>query len=176
MFLLKKISTFSYRTYSDQENDFNICFKNKIRGLIEKNIKCKTALIHGLNLSSEIPFCPNASVSKQMLSAIVDTFMREMQHFEELGCPMPCSLSPYKAELMLNHENAMELYTGLKNSQHFLLYLYYYSMESEVDSESLIIDFTNLIASVGGNLGLFLGFSCLTVYWLLLDLLKKKLK
>jgi hypothetical protein len=45
-----------------------------------------------------------------------------------------------------------------------------------VHTESLIVDVSNLIASIGGNLGLFLGISCLSLFLVLVDILGSKLK
>ena len=58
----------------------------------------------------------------------------------------------------------------------FWLYLYYDSLETEVKTESLIMDFPNLVAAIGGNLGLFLGFSCLSIFIVTIDFIKEKLK
>ena len=39
--------------------------------------------------------------------------------------------------------------------------LYFSKMEVEESSEVLIYDFPNIVAAVGGSLGLFLGISCM---------------
>ncbi len=40
------------------------------------------------------------------------------------------------------------------------VYLFYHSMLAEQKREAYIYDLGNLMTSLGGNLGLFLGFSC----------------
>ena len=103
-------------------------------------------------------------------------FFRGMQDFDRIGCPLPCSYSNYLADVVYQHKNAYELYTGNKYPNYFLLYYYYLSLDTVVSSESLIVDLANLIANVGGNLGLFLGFSCLSVYIAFLDFLQRKMQ
>jgi hypothetical protein len=52
--------------------------------------------------------------------------------------------------------------------------LFYESGLTEIKSESFLVDFGVLVSSVGGNLGLFLGFSCYTTFAMILDYLFKK--
>jgi hypothetical protein len=44
-------------------------------------------------------------------------------------------------------------------------------MDVEKQVESLIYDAGNFFAAVGGNLGLFLGFSCLSIIFATIDFL-----
>jgi hypothetical protein len=94
----------------------------------------------------------------------------------EYGCPLPCSLSSYKATLQYTHKNAMELFTGIKVDNEFWMYYYYDSMETEINTESLIVDMSNLIGAIGGNMGLFLGFSFLSLFLFTLDFIHEKIK
>lgn len=42
-----------------------------------------------------------------------------------------------------------------------MLYMFFETADTLVSEEYLIYDLNNIVASVGGSLGLFLGFSCL---------------
>ena len=99
-----------------------------------------------------------------------------MQNLDEFGCPLPCSHFTYSINLVRQHKNAFELFTGENRTEDYHLYFYYSSLESDVESENLIVDFPNLVANIGGYLGLLLGFSCLTIYLSVLDLAKAKIK
>ena len=70
----------------------------------------------------------------------------------------------------------MELYTGQKVNEEFWMYYYYETMETEINTESLIVDMSNLIGAIGGNMGLFLGFSFLSIFVFTLDLIQSKIK
>ena len=49
----------------------------------------------------------------------------------------------------------------VKGSRSSVMYLYFTEMEVEAREEVLLYDMGNIVAAVGGSLGLFLGFSCL---------------
>jgi hypothetical protein len=78
--------------------------------------------------------------------------------------------------LVYQHKNGFELFAGEPMSKDFMIYFYFTSLETLVSSESLIVDFSDLIATIGGNLGLFLGFSCLSIYIHFLEILQKKIQ
>ena len=70
----------------------------------------------------------------------------------------------------------MELYTSNKINEDFWLFYYYETMETEINNEMLIVDVSNLIGAIGGNMGLFLGFSFLSIFVFSLDFIHAKIK
>ena len=60
-----------------------------------------------------------------------------------------------------NVENEIENYRNL--------YLYYGTTDVKVSTTSELIDFSTFISNVGGNLGLFLGFSVLGTFFFIYD-------
>ncbi len=54
---------------------------------------------------------------------------------------------------------------------YYSLFVSFSSMDVEKQVESLIYDAGNFFAAVGGNLGLFLGFSCLSIIFATIDFL-----
>ena len=85
------------------------------------------------------------------------------------GCPIPCSEISYVATLSFFHENSRLDPTGKKILSEidfsFGIYLFYETMMVEEHLETLIYDVGEFLAAGGGNLGLMLGFSCLSVLW-----------
>jgi len=57
-------------------------------------------------------------------------------------------------------------------NNYYALVIYYETFDVEEHVESLVYDAGNFLISVGGNLGLFLGFSCLSVLFALINVLK----
>lgn len=55
------------------------------------------------------------------------------------------------------------------------VYIFFESPITEIKSETFLVDFGVLISSVGGNLGLFLGFSFYATLAVLVDMIFKKL-
>ena len=166
----------SHRLYSEGDKNFNDCFGDNIRKLFKDKLACKSALINGINLSSKVPMCSDNETSRNITSDAIEIFVSRMQNLDEFGCPLPCSHFTYSINLVRQHKNAFELFTGENRTEDYHLFFYYSSLESDVESENLIVDFPNLVANIGGYLGLLLGFSCLTIYLSVLDLAKAKIK
>jgi hypothetical protein len=61
-------------------------------------------------------------------------------------------------------------------NSYYALVIYYETFDVEEHVESLVYDAGNLLISIGGNLGLFLGFSCLSVLFALINLFTKNWK
>jgi hypothetical protein len=56
----------------------------------------------------------------------------------------------------------------------FLIDLFYSTLVIEERVETLVYDVVNFLAAAGGHLGLFLGFSCLSVLLAAIQVLKNK--
>ena len=56
----------------------------------------------------------------------------------------------------------------------FVLAYFYGSLSMEMKTEKLVYDFGNALVAVGGSMGLFLGFSCLSIAWTVLEFVYKK--
>lgn len=87
---------------------------------------------------------------------------------------MPCLQLQYSCTRSDIHKNNW-VDTRNGNPENFLekystLFLTYGTMDVEKHDETLIYDTGNFFAAVGGNLGLFLGFSCLSIIYTLVDL------
>ncbi len=98
-------------------------------------------------------------------------------------CPVPCQQTRYKATLDYFHQNVAALMgmedTSSDGGQIFHLMYYYLTLRIEQKIESLEYDFGSFLAAAGGNLGLFLGMSCLSVLFSLakcLQVIARKLQ
>jgi hypothetical protein len=58
----------------------------------------------------------------------------------------------------------------LDNNYFFMLHFKTFDVEENI--ESLVYDASNLLISIGGNLGLFLGFSAMSVLFSFIDVLE----
>jgi hypothetical protein len=85
-------------------------------------------------------------------------------NFSTFGCPLPCTKTSYKTNLKYMHKNSLMLVEEFFQKDNvFILYFFYTSLTVEEKIETLIYDFGGLMAAAGGNLGLCLGFSCLSI-------------
>ncbi len=88
-------------------------------------------------------------------------------HFVEepwkYGCPVPCTLVNFKVYLEYFHKNNWKIPDSELERDFFSL-TYFFSTLSVVEKiENFDFDLGTLLSSAGGNLGLVLGLSCLSV-------------
>ena len=80
------------------------------------------------------------------------------------GCPLPCLQTNYKFTLDALHKNTINFPFYEPDYESYYIFTYYFAtLNVEERFESLEYDFGNFLVAAGGNLGLFLGFSCLSV-------------
>ena len=80
------------------------------------------------------------------------------------GCPIPCQRETYKFTLESLHKNTLKFPGYKPEYQSYHIFAYSFAtLNIEERIESLEYDFGNFLVAAGGNLGLFLGFSCLSV-------------
>ena len=60
-----------------------------------------------------------------------------------------------------------------KQKDYFGMIFYYNTLHVEELTESLVFDTDSFLATAGGNLGLFLGFSCMSVLFALVKVIKR---
>jgi hypothetical protein len=82
------------------------------------------------------------------------------------GCKHPCERNTYTANINTYHFNSI-IWDGfppsLADESYYHLFFYYKSDIVQKQVEVLVYDFGGFIAAAGGNLGLCLGFSCLSI-------------
>ena len=90
---------------------------------------------------------------------------------KKIQCPKPCSVVKYSGKLDFwewSPDNS-------GNGANFILYIRFAPpVNATVYEEYLIYDFFGMVGTVGGALGIFIGFSCISVWNVLTDALKKQ--
>ena len=100
-----------------------------------------------------------------------------------LGCPVPCNQTFYQLEHTLFHQNSYlvilnEDATLTQNDNdlsELIVSAFFRSLVVEEHVETVVYDMINLLSAAGGNLGLLLGFSCLSTLLYSHDLIVRKL-
>ena len=73
---------------------------------------------------------------------------------------MPCEHVKYSAEsLAYDKSSSLSLVTN-STDEYIGIFFMYATTEVKVITQELLISFSNFISSIGGNLGMFIGFSC----------------
>ena len=102
-------------------------------------------------------------------------FMEIVYNQEKLkwisACPVPCEQIGYAARPTYFHRSSLLNLREEDFKCSVLLTVRYETLSIEENVESLVYDVANFLAAVGGNLGLFLGFSCLSVFLSVLNCL-----
>ena len=90
------------------------------------------------------------------------------------GCHIPCKQTSYTFKVNYFHKNNVFMPDNTANNSKDHLYMYVHFQTSSVEEkvENLEYDLANLLVSAGGNLGLFMGLSCLSVLFYAIDSLQ----
>ena len=94
------------------------------------------------------------------------TYMEEKEQLLK-SCPLPCDQVSYDINVRKYQTTSWVIYDdqGIEDISQtgVSLALSYESLLVEERIETLVYDTGNLLSAIGGNLGLFLGLSCLTI-------------
>lgn len=135
--------------------------------------------------TSGVPLCKNTSEANTTITMIKKAFMEF--RYEVLGCLVPCNQTLFDMEYTLYHQNSdtvvlNEDTKSISNSKQkdtdlseLIVSFYFRTLAVEEHVETVVYDAINFLAAAGGNLGLLLGFSCLSTLLYFHDLIVKKL-
>ena len=88
---------------------------------------------------------------------------------------MPCEHVKYSVE-SLAYDKSSSLSIGphpAEDDEYIGMFFMYATTEVKVIKEELLISFSNFVSSIGGNLGMFIGFSCFGVFSWIFDHMKR---
>ncbi len=165
-----------------QNSDF---FQGDIRAGYDNFISCSKKAIWA-NLSQEaicsIPGfdlfrdngtsmreCLNETEGRDSIRKFQDIFLDFAGNSDSYDCPLPCERLSYSFTLNTLHNNSLlfEMPQNFTEKDVYVLMYYYKSLVVEKQVETLVYDFGGFLAAAGGNLGLCLGLSCLSIVFTL---------
>jgi hypothetical protein len=115
----------------------------------------------------------SAKKVRRILENVLEDFV---ENAADYGCPIPCQQTIFTTSKRLYHKNALaDTLVGTNHSNSFLVVIYSKRAVVEESEEMLIYDFGNFVAAAGGNFGLLLGFSCLSVLLSFINFIKERL-
>ena len=87
---------------------------------------------------------------------------------------MPCEHIKYSAEtLAYDRSSSLSLVDNPNGTEYIGMFFMYSTTEIKVVTEEFLISFSNFISSIGGNLGMFIGFSCFGAFSWAFDHMKR---
>ena len=119
-----------------------------------------------------LPLCSSAGLAQMVVQEFYAKLEVFSDHPDDFGCPVPCTTTSYYTNIQ---------YYGMTNeinshiSDHFNLSVYYDNLWVEERTETLIYDLSSFLSASGGNLGLLMGFSCLSALLAIIKFLTGKL-
>ena len=124
--------------------------------------KCMPNIFSNLGINFSTPFCQNDTKNEDCALKIGEKIMKQ-----KIGsnCQKSCSTLGYNGEVAINMPNPSTLNTS--NIYFLVCSLANQDHMSKVYEEYLIYDAIGMIGSVGGTLGMFIGFSMTgTISWI----------
>ena len=109
--------------------------------------------------------CENETEGKDSIRKFQNVFLDFAGNSDGYGCPLPCERLSYSFTLNTLHTNSLlfeipQNFTE-KDVYYFMYYFKTFVVEKQV--ETLVYDLGGFLAAAGGNLGLCLGLSCLSI-------------
>ena len=153
--------------------EFLSCCRKTLLELLITKINCTIfALKEVINPSkSLLPLCSTSGLADVVEQAFYGNLEAFIDHSHEYGCTVPCTTTSYHHDIQ--YDSRMRVRNENKKG-YFELSIYYYNLDVEERTETLIYDLSSFLSSAGGNLGLLMGFSCLSVLLSLIKLIASK--
>ena len=109
--------------------------------------------------------CANLTEGRASVGQLTAVMSKFLSNPEKFNCPLPCERNQYNYNFVHTHESSesTDQVNEIEDNNIYDLYFYYSTFQVEQHVETLIYDVGGFLAAAGGNLGLCLGFSCLSV-------------
>jgi len=155
-------------------SDFVNCAKAAIvkRLTTDKRFNCTSVFSRFLN-DMPLPKCHTKELSQEMDELVEESFYSLLRNPHLSGCPLPCNQSSFQSAAFTGHKNFFG--KSRRPPDRINLIVFYETLISQITTETFRVDLGVLFSSIGGYLGLFLGFSCFKTLLILVELLKKKI-
>ena len=137
--------------FLSQDYDFNKCITNQYRSVFD------------MYSNTSLQKCQTEAESKQNYIAMTKCYFSENT---TNNCLDPCNIEIYA-------ENSY-IIEKMNDKRNMTLIIKYESMAIKVSEEYLVYDFANFIGTLGGSLGLFIGFSYTGLIGSIIDILFEK--
>ena len=149
--MMKCLAKHQLDCFLSQDYDFNKCITNQYRSVFD------------MYSNTSLQKCQTEAESKQNYIAMTKCYFSENT---TNNCLDPCNIEIYA-------ENSY-IIKKMNDKRNMTLIIKYESMAIKVSEEYLVYDFANFIGTLGGSLGLFIGFSYTGLIGSIIDILFEK--
>ncbi len=129
---------------------------------------CTSFLLEHLHPQQKLPYCHQQYLVYNDAVNLAQNLLKDILISRK--CASMCDRTRYSVNLAEYHENVMF------GSDDYFLACFFGTLNVEHKTEKYVYGFGTAIVAVGGSMGLFLGFSCLSISLSLLKMLENKFK
>jgi len=151
--------------YSTEE--FIQCSREKFLENFLKTINCTIINMRELvnPSTTHLPLCSNERSAVETFSQLMSSITQTAFPSSKTGCTVPCTQTSYDYNIEYYSAKSWfhPAYPDQNTDNIFLLNFLYRRLDTEEQTEAIVYDIGNVLTAAGGNLGLFMGFSCLSI-------------
>ena len=155
-----------YRCDTKQSlESFTQCSFDILSEVLLKNYSCSAIILKVNSTLRESSICQDFESFKEMKGLETDFMDTILVQKTYEACLRPCEKMEYIGSMTLGHQNSRKLtpYQIANASQFVGVLVNYDSFLVQEQEEYFILDGNELVSSIGGFLGMFLGFSTLSI-------------
>ena len=154
------------------------CSKMKIWENVKPQMNCIWLPLKTFIPSTELcalPKCPDEDSAKTVGKFLFKFINKFIINSSTYGCPIPCMQTHFQYDVQYFHRNVDNcFYDEVDNI--FYISVFYKSLEKDEFDEMLVYDHWSFLATTGGNLGLLLDLSGMSIFFYLIRTFKKYLQ
>ena len=130
-----------------------------------KNYSCSTMIMKANATLEESDICQDKDTFQEMMRLETGILEKILVQDKFEACLKPCQKIEYVGSMTMAHQNFRKLLTYQdKNANQFIgVWIKYDTFKVQEHQEYFILDTNGLFSSIGGFLGMFLGFSTLSI-------------
>jgi hypothetical protein len=156
---------------------FQECTRKVVHSIFSGKLNCSiSGFVNLAKAKFAKPLCSNHSSAAESYKIMFDFGTQFVQNTEKFGCPKPCNSSSFSVDLNFGHLNSIvDPFSeyDVDINKNYILMFFFQTLDVTEQVETLAYDLSAFLAAAGGNLGLALGFSCLSILLGLLNYLSK---
>ena len=113
------------------------------------------------------------------IQSLVDQLYTNASNPSSVTCTIPCKLTTFTSTIWKGHQNAFALFDSpsgydLQN-ENFSTLMFGSNGKTQIGTEYIYMNINSLLSAIGGNLGMFLGFSVFSIYQIISNKLRSLL-
>jgi len=122
-----------------------------------------------------LPTCNTMDSAAKAFDLLAQYGFVFLQSTPESKCKAPCTQTSYNIDVdyLSKYSYMNPAKPEMSLSKYFHLDFFFKKIHLEERTETLVYDFVSFLSAGGGNLGLFVGFSCLSVLYAIYNCIEK---